>query len=172
VNSALRLTRSPRAIQMAPCQTIWSTISNNLTTAWLAACAGSPLAGVRPVVYLFDRAAWWAAWLASAQRRAPVPANGGYGFSTSAVAPPDWVRLGDFLERVDWPAVRATVGATSGACAPTVAIGLAASAVAPMGLFQTETMVWPGFGGVLAPAARSLDLTQRLTRSDAKITQK
>jgi hypothetical protein len=94
VNSALRLlTRSPRAIQIAPCQTIWSTISNNLTTAWLAACADSPWAGVRPVVYLFDRAAWWAAWLASAQRRAPVPANGGYGFSTSAVAPPDWVRL-------------------------------------------------------------------------------
>jgi hypothetical protein len=83
VNSALRLlTRSPRAIQIAPCQTIWSTISNNLTTAWLAACADSPWAGVRPVVYLFDRAAWWAAWLASAQRRAPVPANGGYGFST------------------------------------------------------------------------------------------
>jgi hypothetical protein len=48
--------------------------------------------------------------------------------------------VGDFLERVDWSAVRATVGATSGAGAPTVAIGLAASAVAPVGLFQTEVV--------------------------------
>jgi hypothetical protein len=72
--------------------------------------------------------------LASAQRLAPVPANGGGG-PTGPCSP-----VGDFLEWVAWLAVRATVSATSGTGAPTVAMRLAASAVAPAGWSQTEVV--------------------------------
>jgi hypothetical protein len=90
---------------------------------------GQSLGWGSPVVYFFDRAAWWGGLA-------------GVGATSGTCARQRWLRVwhfsggpaglgspvGDFLER---PAVRATVGATSGACAPTVAIGLAASAVCP-----------------------------------------
>lgn len=77
--------------------------------------------------------------------------------------------MGDFLEWVAWLAVRATVSATSGAGAPTVAMGLAASAVAPAGLFQTEVVCHDMRKKVIPFPSRKVAPSRPVTQGHSRI---
>ena len=121
-------------------------------------------------MYFFDRAAWWGGLA-------------GVGATSGTCARQRWLRVwhfsggpaglrspvGDFLEWVAWLAVRATVSATSGAGAPTVAMGLAASAVAPAGLFQTEVVCHDMRKKVIPFPSRKVAPSRPVTQGHSRI---